>query len=198
GVVYTNPRGSQGYGQKFCGCIREDWGNLEYQDVMAGLDAALAACPWIDPDRLGVAGGSYGGFMTNWIVGHTDRFRAAVTMRSVVNEASSVGTSDFGFVDMMSYPTRPWEDLTFYRRVSPLTFVEHIKTPLLIEHQEQDYRCPMEQAEQLYTALKFLRRQVEFVRYPESSHGMSRTGKPWLRVHRLRTILEWFGTHNPA
>jgi dipeptidyl aminopeptidase/acylaminoacyl peptidase len=197
-VVYTNPRGSQGYGQQFCAAIREDWGNLDYQDVMAGLDAALERFRWIDPERLGVAGGSYGGFMTNWVVGHTDRFKAAVTMRSVVNEASSVGTSDLGFTDMEHYPTRPWEDMTFYRGVSPLTFVANIHTPLLIEHQEQDYRCPMEQAEQLYTALKVLRRTVEFVRYPESSHGMSRTGKPWLRVYRLRTILDWFGKHNPA
>jgi dipeptidyl aminopeptidase/acylaminoacyl peptidase len=191
-VIYTNPRGSQGYGQEFCSCIREDWGNLDYLDVMAGLDAALAAAPWIDRERLGIAGGSYGGFMTNWAVGHTDRFKAAVTQRSVVNEASSVGTSDFGYVDMASYPTRPWEDMTFYRGVSPLTFVEQIHTPLLIEHQEEDYRCPMEQAEQLYTALKVLRRTVEFVRYPDSSHGMSRTGKPWLRVYRLRTIRDWF------
>lgn len=191
-VIYSNPRGSQGYGQHFCACIREDWGNLDFLDVMAGADAALARYSWIDPERLGIAGGSYGGFMTNWAVGHTDRFKAAVTMRSVVNEASSVGTSDFGFIDMLSYPTRPWEDMAFYRRVSPLTFVENIRTPLLIEHQEQDYRCPMEQAEQLYTALKVLRRTVEFVRYPESSHGMSRTGKPWLRVYRLQTIRDWF------
>ena len=191
-VIYTNPRGSQGYGQEFCSCIRENWGNLDYLDVMAGLDAALAVAPWIDRERLGIAGGSYGGFMTNWAVGHTDRFKAAVTQRSVVNEASSVGTSDFGFVDMASYPTRPWEDMTFYRGVSPLTFVEQIHTPLLIEHQEEDYRCPMEQAEQLYTALKVLKRTVEFVRYPDSSHGMSRTGKPWLRVYRLRTIRDWF------
>jgi len=196
-VIYTNPRGSQGYGERFCACIRTDWGNLDYLDVMAGLDAALTHFPWIDASRLGVAGGSYGGFMTNWIVGHTDRFKAAVTMRSVVNEASSVGTSDFGFLDMATYPTTPWEEMGFYRRVSPLTFVANIQTPLLIEHQEQDYRCPIEQAEQLYTALKVLRRTVEFVRYPESSHGMSRTGKPWLRVHRLRTILDWFGRYIP-
>lgn len=195
GVVYTNPRGSQGYGEQFCASIKEDWGNLDYQDVMAGLEAALSRFPWIDPTRLGVAGGSYGGFMTNWIVGHSDRFKAAITMRSVVNEASSVGTSDFGFVDLESYPSKPWEEMTFYRQVSPLTFVEQIRTPLLIEHQEEDYRCPMEQAEQLYTALKVLRRTVEFVRYPESSHGMSRTGKPWLRVHRLKTILDWFGRY---
>ncbi len=191
-VVYTNPRGSQGYSEHFCACIQADWGNLDYLDVMAGLDAALQRFPWIDRERLGIAGGSYGGFMTNWAVGHTDRFKAAVTMRSVVNEASSVGTSDFGFVDMSTYPTKPWEDMSFYRQVSPITFVEKIHTPLLIEHQEEDLRCPIEQAEQLYTALKVLRRTVEFVRYPESSHGMSRTGKPWLRVHRLKTIREWF------
>ena len=191
-VIYTNPRGSQGYGEKFCACIRADWGNLDYLDVMAGLDAALVQYPWIDPERVGVAGGSYGGFMTNWVVSHSDRFKAAVTMRSVVNEASSVGTCDVGYLDMASYPSKPWEDMTFYQRVSPLTFVANIHTPLLIEHQEEDLRCPMEQAEQLYTALKVLKRTVEFVRYPESSHGMSRTGKPWLRVYRLKTNLEWF------
>lgn len=191
-VLYTNPRGSQGYGERFCACIKEDWGNLDYLDVMAGLDAALERFPWIDPDRVGIAGGSYGGFMVNWAVGHTDRFKAAVTMRSCVNEASMVGTSDFGFTDMANYPSRPWEDMTFYRRFSTISSVANIHTPLLIEHQEQDLRCPMEQAEQLYTALKVLRRTVEFVRYPDSSHGMSRTGKPWLRVHRLRSIVEWF------
>jgi dipeptidyl aminopeptidase/acylaminoacyl peptidase len=197
-VVYTNPRGSQGYGEKFCACIKEDWGNLDYLDVMAGLDAALAHSPWIDPERVGIAGGSYGGFMVNWALGQTERFKAAVTMRSCVNEASMVGTSDFGFADMANYPSRPWNDMTFYRRFSTITNVERIVTPLLIEHQEQDYRCPMEQAEQLYTALKVLRRTVEFVRYPESSHGMSRTGKPWLRVYRLRTIVDWFQRYMPS
>lgn len=192
-VIYTNPRGSQGYGERFCACIKEDWGNLDFRDVMAGLDVALARFPWIDQTRLGVAGGSYGGFMTNWIIGHTDRFRAAVTMRSVVNEASSVGTSDFGFVDMLSYPNPPWVEQSYYQRVSPISYVDEIHTPLLIEHQEEDHRCPIEQAEQLYTALKYLNRTVEFVRYPDSSHGMSRTGKPWLRIHRLRTIADWFG-----
>lgn len=194
-VIYTNPRGSQGYSEHFCACIKEDWGNLDYLDVLAGLDAALARNPWIDGERVGIAGGSYGGFMVNWAVGHTDRFKAAITMRSCVNEASMVGTSDFGFVDLANYPSTPWNDMTFYRRFSPITWVENIRTPLLIEHQENDLRCPMEQAEQLYTALKFLRRTVEFVRYPESSHGMSRTGKPWLRVHRLRTIADWFNSY---
>ena len=194
-VIYTNPRGSQGYSEHFCACIKEDWGNLDYCDVMAGLDAALAQYPWIDSNRLGIGGGSYGGYMTNWAVGQTDRFKAAVTGRSCVNEASMVGTSDYGFADMANYPSKPWEDMAFYQRFSTITNVEKIHTPLLIEHQENDLRCPMEQAEQLYTALKVLKRTVEFVRYPDSSHGMSRTGKPWLRVHRLRTILDWYGKH---
>jgi dipeptidyl aminopeptidase/acylaminoacyl peptidase len=194
-VVYTNPRGSQGYSEQFCACIKEDWGNLDYLDVMAGLDSAIARHPWIDPTRVGIAGGSYGGYMVNWALGQTDRFKAAITMRSCVNEASMVGTGDFGFVDLANYPSRPWNDMAFYQRFSTITNVEKIVTPLLIEHQEEDYRCPMEQAEQLYTALKVLRRTVEFVRYPESSHGMSRTGKPWLRVHRLRNICDWFGRY---
>jgi len=196
-VIYANPRGSQGYGQHFCACIREDWGNLDHLDVMAGLEAALTEHPWIDRDRLGIAGGSYGGFMTNWVVGKTDLFKAAVTMRSVVDESAMVGTSDYGFVDVQSYPTRPWEDMAFYRRVSPLVHVANIHTPLLIEHQEEDHRCPIGQAEQLYSALKVLRRTVEFLRYPESSHAMSRTGKPWLRVYRLRSIRDWFDRYIP-
>jgi dipeptidyl aminopeptidase/acylaminoacyl peptidase len=197
-VIYTNPRGSQGYGQDFCACIEADWGNLDYLDVMAGLDAALAANPWIDPARLGITGGSYGGFMTNWAIGQTDRFKAAVTGRSCVNEYSMVGTSDFGFIDMATYPNPPWESAEFYRGISPLTHVAKIKTPLLIEHQEQDLRCPIEQAEQLYVALKVLGQTVEMIRYPGESHGMSRTGKPWHRVHRLEAILDWFRRYNPA
>lgn len=197
GVIYSNPRGSQGYGQEYCACIANDWGNLDYQDVMAALEGALAQCDWIDPNRLGIAGGSYGGFMVNHAIGQTDRFRAAITMRSCVNESSMVGTGDFGFADALyHYPVMPWADeIGFYERMSPLARVAHITTPLLIEHQENDLRCPMEQAEQLYTALKMLRRTVEFVRYPDSSHGMSRNGKPWLRVHRLHTILDWFARY---
>lgn len=191
-VIYTNPRGSQGYGEQFCACVEADWGNLDYLDLMAGLQSALDRFPWIDPDRLGVGGGSYGGLMTNWIIGHTDRFKAAITMRSVSNLASAMGTTDIGFLFMIPYPAKPWEESDFYRRSSPLTYVEQIKTPLLIEHQEDDLRCPIEQAEQLFAALKVLGRTVEFIRYPNSSHGMSRDGKPWLRVHRLKAVTDWF------
>lgn len=192
-VVYTNPRGSYGYGQDFVAAIRGDWGNLDYLDLMAGLDAALAL-GFIDPSRLGVAGGSYGGFMTNWMIGHTDRFRAAVTMRSVVNEHSFFGTSDLGFSDDEEFGHLPWEDPDLYRRVSPLSYVEQMKTPLLILHSEEDYRCPISQAEELYASLKKLKREVVFVRFPGESHELSRSGKPWHRVLRLQKIVEWFET----
>lgn len=191
-VIYTNPRGGLGYGEAFSNALaRAQWGTVDYDDLMAGVDAALAQFDWLDPERLGVAGGSYGGYMTNWIVGHTNRFKAAVTMRSISNWMTMWGTSDIAFTHIDEWGA-PWEDETPWRRVSPLTYVTQIKTPLLIEHQEEDHRCPVEQAEQLYVALRKMRRPVKFVRYPGESHGMSRGGRPWHRVHRLLTIGDWF------
>jgi len=193
GVVYTNPRGSQGYGRRFCDAIVGQWGDKDYQDVMAGLDAALSAWQNLDGDNLGAAGGSYGGFMVNWIVSHSQRFKAAVTMRSVVNRFSAMGSSDMGWLRVPQYGTKPWWDNPEpYWQQSPLKYASSIFTPLLIEHQEQDFRLPVEQGEQLYSALKYLGRTVELVMYPNESHGMGRTGKPWHRVHRLHTILQWF------
>ena len=195
-VVYGNPRGSTGYGDDFSRDILADWGNHDYLDVMACLDAALALHPEIDPKRLGVAGGSYGGFLVNWVVGHSDRFAAAVTMRSVVNRMSAMGTSDMGYLRTRQFDGRLWwEDIEPYLHQSPLMWASNIRTPLLIEHQEGDLRCPIDQGEQLYAALKVLGREVRFVRYPGEFHGMSRTGKPWHRVHRLITIQEWFDAH---
>ncbi len=196
GVIYDNPRGSTGYGDAFCRDIMADWGDHDYVDVLAGVDAALAAHAEIDPARLGVAGGSYGGFMVNWIVGHTDRFAAAVTMRSVVNRMSAMGTSDVGYLRLRQFGGGLWwENLEPYLHQSPLLWASNIHTPLLIEHQEGDLRCPIDQAEQLYMALKVLGREVRFVRYPGEFHGMSRTGRPWHRVHRLLGIRQWFDDH---
>lgn len=192
GVVYTNPRGSQGYGREFCRAIRFEWGNLDYQDIMAGLDVALAQNPWIDEERLAVAGGSYGGYMTNWIIGHSDRFKAAITMRSVVDWRAMMGTGDGGPEWTRRAGAPPWREDEWYRQQSPITYVDNMRTPLLIEHQENDLRCPIEQAEILYTALKFLdQAPVKFIRYPGESHGMSRDGKPWHRVYRLDSLVEW-------
>ncbi|HYF94143.1 MAG TPA: S9 family peptidase [Symbiobacteriaceae bacterium] len=194
-VVYSNPRGSQGYGYEFGKCILADWGNQDYADVMAAMETAVRQFDFIDGDRLGVAGGSYGGFMVNWIVGHTDRFKAAVTMRSVVNRWSAMGTSDTGYNRVGQFGTANWweeQHLGPYLKQSPLVHAGKINTPLLIEHQEGDLRCPIEQAEQLYAALKMQKKAVKFVRYPGEFHGMSRTGKPWHRIHRLNMIAEWF------
>ena len=194
GVVITNPRGSQGYGQDFCAGILNDWGTVDYDDVMAGLDTALARHPWIDRDRLGVAGGSYGGYMTAWIIGHTQRFKAACVMRPVINCHSFFGSSDGGYKwdEIWGRDMPPWENPEDYRRQSPITYAGAMRTPTLIIHSEQDYRCLVEQAEQLFAALKKQGVEAEFLRYQGESHGLSRGGKPWHRVHRLRQIVAWF------
>jgi dipeptidyl aminopeptidase/acylaminoacyl peptidase len=197
-VVYTNPRGSQGYGQCFTAATHHDWGGKDYEDVMRGLDAALARYPFLNPVALGVAGGSYGGFLTNWIIGHTDRFKAAVTMRSISNNLSQWGMSDLAYMKgFWEFPGDPWEAPTWYWEHSPLAYVERITTPLLILHSEQDFRCPIGEAEQLFAALKKLRREVVFVRFPHESHDLSRLGQPGHRVERLRWILKWFAEHLP-
>ncbi len=198
GVIYMNPRGSQGYGQAFTAATRHDWGGKDYADLMRGVEHAIASFPWVDPDRLGVAGGSYGGFMTNWIVGHSQRFRAAVTMRSVSNACSQWGTSDLAYQKgVWEYPGDPWENPQFYLERSPLTYVRQIRTPLLILHSEQDLRCPIEQAEQLFVALKKQGTPTLFVRFPNESHDLSRNGQPRHRLERLRHILTWFRTYLP-
>lgn len=191
-VLYTNPRGSQGYGQHFAACIRQGWGTLDYQDVMAGVEAALHFHD-IDPQRLGVAGGSYGGYLTNWIVGHTDRFKAAVSERSVTNLYSFYGTSDIGwsFAEFEVGGT-PQENAPAYLERSPITYAGRITTPLLILHSENDLRCPIEQAEQLFAALRRRGRTVQFVRFPDEDHNLSRSGQPRHRIERLQRIAGWF------
>jgi dipeptidyl aminopeptidase/acylaminoacyl peptidase len=193
-VVFANPRGSAGYGLKFMNCTHADWGRLDYRDCMKVADW-LFARPYVDRKRVGVTGGSYGGYMTNWLVTHTDRFRAAVSQRGVVNLESLHGTSDFGFVMGPEFGGTPWKRVEVLRRQSPLTYVKNCRTPLLIEHEEQDQRCAIEQAEQLFIALKSLGQEVELVRFEGDSHGLSRGGHPQNRAERLRRILGWFDRH---
>ncbi|MBI1743607.1 S9 family peptidase [Candidatus Acetothermia bacterium] len=190
-VFYTNPRGSTGREEEFATCIRDDWGNRDFKDIMAAADYA-ASLPYVDAKRMAIAGGSYGGYMTNWAVGHTDRFKCAITDRSVVNLHSDFGTCDFpGTVDGY-WSGDSWEKLESRWRQSPLKYVKNIKTPLLIVHSEGDLRCPIEQAEQLYIGLKRLKREAVFVRYPkETSHGLSRGGPPDLRLDRLNRYATW-------
>jgi dipeptidyl aminopeptidase/acylaminoacyl peptidase len=196
-VVFVNPRGSRGYGEEFAQAVVGDWGGGDAADVLAGLDEALRRFDFLDPGRLGVMGGSYGGFLTSWLVGHTDRFRAACSERAVNDQRTMFGTSDIGHLFNVAElgGVTPWEDLARYRERSPLTYAPGITTPLLIIHSEEDYRCPIEQAEQLFVALKKLRREVVLVRFPGENHELSRTGTPRHRLERFRIILDWFSRH---
>lgn len=195
-VLYTNPRGSHGYGQKFVDAVRGDYGNGDYDDLMTAVDYVLENYSFIDKERLGVTGGSYGGFMTNWIIGHTDRFKAAVTQRSISNWLSFYGVSDIGYFftewelgyDLLADPKKLWD-------FSPLKYANRINTPLLILHGEQDLRCPIEQAEQLYVTLKQAKKEVEFVRFPGANHELSRSGDPSLRIERLKHMVRWFNQY---
>jgi dipeptidyl aminopeptidase/acylaminoacyl peptidase len=197
GVLYANPRGSQGYGEAFAAAVVGDWGGGDAADVQATLDEALRRFDWIDPERLGLLGGSYGGFMTSWIVGHSKRFRAACSERAVNVQTSMFGTSDIGFAfnQVELGGVLPWEDMAKYLERSPLTYAKDITTPLLILHSEDDLRCPIEQAEQLFVALKTLRREVVFVRFPDENHELTRSGKPRHRLERFRILLEWFAKY---
>ena len=195
-VVYTNPRGSQGYGEAFSRAVVGDWGGGDFADIMAGLDEALGRSPFVDADRLGIMGISYGGYMTNWAIAHTSRFKAACAEGSISNIHTQVGTSDIGHIWTVSESggSPPWERPTWYVEHSPLTYVTRVETPLLIVHAEQDLRCPIDQAEQMFVALKKLGRDVTFVRFPDESHTFSATGTPQHRLERYRLILEWFDT----
>lgn len=204
-VIFANPRGSSGYGEEWGRAIRgpkadvdpgTGWGSVDFDDLMAVVDTAVESFDFVDPDRLGVLGGSYGGYMTSWIVGHTDRFKAACSERAVNNMLTSCWTSDIGpFFDSgylgVSYLDDPQELV----RVSPVTYAKEITTPLLILHSENDLRCPIEQAEQLFVALRILGRDVEFVRFPGESHELSRSGAPKHRVERMNIILDFFDRH---
>jgi acylaminoacyl-peptidase len=193
-VAYFNQRGTTaGYGQDWTLASIGDQGGKEYDEIMLGVDDLLQR-PYVDAERLGVTGGSCGGFMTNWIVGHTDRFAAAVTQRSVTNEVSFFGTSDIGpeSGEVGNEGERPWTNLDLYWRQSPLAYAANIRTPLLIIHSEEDYRCPLEQAEQLFAALRWMGREVEMVIFQGESHGLSRGGRPGNRIERQRRILGWF------
>lgn len=196
GIVFCNPRGSSGQDSDFGAAVVGDVGGPDYRDVMAAFDAALARMPWADRSRLGVMGGSYGGFMTTWIIGHDHRFAAACTERAVNDWYGMQGNSDIGGYFNEIYLGKGallHGDLDAVLRQSPLIHAKHIQTPVLILHSEDDLRCPIEQGEQLFTVLRMLRTDVEFVRFPDESHEMSRSGRPSHRVDRFAVILEYFG-----
>lgn len=194
GVAYANPRGGASYGREFQNSIRHDWGNRDYADIMAFTDAVVKL-PWVDRSRLAAAGGSYGGYMVNWLAGHTDRFAAFCTQRGICNMISQGGTSDFSAFRQDRSGGTPEGNPDLLWNQSPLKFGSKVKTPTLILHQEQDHRCPIEQAEQWFSALKRLGVAVRFIRFPEESHGLSRMGKPSRRFDRLGYMREWFAKY---
>ena len=191
-VFFTNPRGSTGYGRKFQRAIANEWGGKDYADIMNGVSAVLARNPWIDSTRLGVTGGSYGGFMTNWIVGHTNLFKAAVTLRSISNFISDEGTRDGAYGHREDFGGDLFDRFDFYWERSPLKYVRNVTTPLLILHSDNDYRVPIEQGEQWFRALRHFGKTAEIVFFPRENHNLTRTGEPKHLVESLNWQMYWF------
>ncbi len=201
-VLYSNPRGGSGYseahGRAICGPLNglgPGWGTRDYEDVMAVVDTALEQFDCVDAERLGVIGGSYGGYMTSWIIGHTNRFKAAVSERAVNNLISMLGSSDLFWVFERQFGGPLWEDPAAFLERSPSTYAKQIETPVLVLHSEQDLRCNIEQGEHLFTVLRLLGKEVEMLRFPAESHELTRSGSPLHRVLRFEAVLEWFGRY---
>jgi dipeptidyl aminopeptidase/acylaminoacyl peptidase len=191
-VLFINPRASQGYGEAFATCNLGDWGGGDWREQERALDLAIAR-GGVDPERLAVTGLSYGGFMTNWIVGQTERYRVGVSENGICNLVSFFTTSDIGWYWLEHEMERAvWDNLDWYTRQSPISYVDRMRTPLLLLQAEADYRCPIEQGEQLYTALLAQGVPCEMVRFPGESHGQLSNGKPETRVVRRQVTLEWF------
>ena len=191
-VLFTNPRGSSGYGASFTNAIRGRWFAEDYRDLMQAVDIAAKRSD-VDSTRMGVSGGSYGGVMSAWITSHTNRFKAAENDRMIANWWSWYGTSDAQGLTEGEFYGRPWDNPAMYDSLSPIRYANRVKTPTLIVQSEEDHRTPMTDAEQWFVALKKHGTPVELVRYPRSTHELSRSGEPWLLVDRLGRIRQWFG-----
>ena len=191
-VLYTNPRGSSGTNAAFTNASRGDWGGKDYLDLMKAVDI-VAARSDIDSTRMGVAGGSYGGFMTAWVTTKTTRFKAAETDRMISDWTYWWGASDAQGLTNGEFFGKPWENQAMYDSLSPIRHVKNVKTPTLMVQSEEDFRTPIGNADLWYTALRSQGVQAEFVRYPRSTHELSRSGEPWLLTDRLNRINQWFG-----
>lgn len=197
-TLLINPHGSYGYGQAHTYGVYQGYGKKDYTDLMKAVDSVVQDYQFVDPNQLFVTGGSYGGFMTNWIITQTNRFKAAVSQRSISNFVSMFGTSDIGYFfykDEMGYDpsqaVKLWE-------ASPLAYAEKVETPLLLIHAKDDLRCPFEQAQQFYTSLLYFGKTAEMLLFPNSHHELPRTGRPSYRVERLRAMLDWFERYRIA
>ena len=194
-VAYANPRGSKGYGEAHTKAIKGDWGGPALADMEAVADEAVRR-GYADPNKTAIMGGSYGGYLTAWAVGHTDRFACAIADRLVNNLQSMAGTCDFPWSHGTYYKGNAWDDPADLWHHSPMAYAGKINTPLLLIHSDGDLRCPVSQAEELFAALRLQRKPVEFVRYPaETSHGLSRSGPPDLRLDRLQRNLDWLNKY---
>jgi dipeptidyl aminopeptidase/acylaminoacyl peptidase len=203
-VLFANPRGGSGYSEAWGRAIRgpggdagPGWGTVDYEDLMGVVDTALERFPFLDSERLGVLGGSYGGFMTSWIIGHTKRFKAALSERAVNHLISAFGSSDVFWIFERQFGGPMWENVDAWLRMSPATYAAEIETPVLVVHSENDLRCNVEQGEHLFTLLRLLGKEVELLRFPSETHELSRSGSPVHRVQRFEAILEWFGRYLP-
>jgi dipeptidyl aminopeptidase/acylaminoacyl peptidase len=191
-VLYPNPRGSSSYGREFGNIIQYHYPGDDYKDLMAGVDEVLRR-GYVDPRRLGVTGGSGGGLLTNWVIGHTDRFAAAVSQRSIADWAAWWYSFDGALFHSNWFHKAPFEDAQEYLSRSPITHIAQVKTPLMLIEGEADFRAPPASGgEAMFRALKYLKKPVVMVRFPGESHELSRSGKPWHRVERLEHIVNWF------
>ena len=191
-VLYTNPRGSTSYGQDFGNVIQHNYPGDDYKDLMAGVDEVLKR-GYIDETKMGVTGGSGGGVLTNWAVGHTTRFAAAVSQRSIADWSGFWYTADFTLFQPTWFKAAPWEDPEDFTRRSPITYMKNIVTPMMFIEGEVDYRTPpADGGEIMFRALKYKKIPTVMVRFPNESHELSRSGSPWHRVERLQHIVNWF------
>lgn len=197
GVVYCNPRGSSGRGDEYLQAVTgEGWGTVDISDIRVVVSAALERYPRLDQNRMGIMGGSYGGFLTAWVIGHEDRWRSAVVERALISWNSFAGTADIGGTFPRSYTGAEYPDgWDKWWEASPLSLAHRVTTPTLIIHSEEDFRCPIEQAEQYFMALLRNGTPTEFLRFPGEGHELSRSGKPRHRLERFHAILEWHTRH---
>jgi dipeptidyl aminopeptidase/acylaminoacyl peptidase len=201
-VLFSNPRGSAGYSEEWGRAIRgpidgsgPGWGTVDYEDVLGVVDTALERFDFLDSERLGIIGGSYGGFMTSWVVSHDHRFKGAVSERAVNHLLSAAGSSDLFWVFERQLGGRWFDHVDTWLKLSPATYAKNIETPLLVLHSEQDLRCNIEQGEHLFTLLRLLEKEVELLRFPAENHELSRSGSPLHREQRFEAILDWFGRY---